>query len=103
MLDWILLGLILQDFDSQAVRRLDIGLIQPIVVAREHWHACGLPLGNGLLDILHDEPDMVDHASDCTSGRWRPSLPGIQIYNHTGKYHALNPRTRWRSAAHGDE
>src|ERR1700726_3549237 len=103
MLDRILLGLILQDFDSQTVRRLDIGLVQPVVAAREHRHACGLPLGDGLLDILHDEPDVVDDAPDSTCGGWRSRLPRIQIDNDARKYHALNPWTRWGGAAHADE
>src|SRR3954464_14196491 len=39
--------------------RGDIGLIGPVVVARLHRHARGLPLGDGVLDVLHDEADMI--------------------------------------------
>src|SRR2546425_6597519 len=36
----------------------------PIVVAREHPHARGLPLGDPLLDVVDDEPNVVYHRSE---------------------------------------
>ena len=38
--------LVLQDLDLQAVRRGDVGLVRPVVVAGLHRHARGLPLGD---------------------------------------------------------
>ena len=55
------LRLVFQDFHAHAVRRLDVGLVQPVVAAREHRHARGLPLGDPLLDVVDDEADMVHH------------------------------------------
>ena len=53
------LGFVFQDFDAHAVRRFDEGLIQPVVVARQHGNPGGLPFGHLLLDVFHDEPDVV--------------------------------------------
>src|SRR5215208_2894868 len=55
MLDWQLLALVLQNLDSQAVRRLDKGLIRPVVTSGEHRHARGLPRGNGVRDVWYRE------------------------------------------------
>jgi hypothetical protein len=55
------LGLVFQDFDAQAVRRNDKSLIQPLIVAGQHRNAICFPLGRLLLDVLHDEPDMVHY------------------------------------------
>jgi len=38
------LGLVFQNLDAHPVRRLDIGLIQPAVVAGQHRNAGSLPL-----------------------------------------------------------
>ena len=55
------LVLVFENFDAQAVRRLDIGLIEPAVAAGQHRNAIGLPLGDLLLDVVDDEADVVDH------------------------------------------
>src|ERR1700682_6694659 len=55
------LRLVFQDFHAPAVRRFDIGLVQPAVAAREHFYARGYPLRHALLDVVDDEADMVYH------------------------------------------
>ena len=53
------LHLVFQDFDTDTVRRHDEGLIQSVVVAREHCNTRGFPLGHPLLDVVDDEADVV--------------------------------------------
>jgi hypothetical protein len=47
--------LVFQDFDAQAVRGVDVGLIEPAVVSRRDRHAGGLPLGDLFLHVVDDE------------------------------------------------
>ena len=53
--------LVFQDFDPHAVRCLDIGLVDPVAVAREHRYPGRLPLCDALLHIVDNKPNVVDH------------------------------------------
>ena len=55
------LRLVFQDLHAHAVGRHDEGLILPVVEARQHHHTRRLPLRDALLNVVNDEPDVVDH------------------------------------------
>src|SRR5205823_13736388 len=78
------LGLVFQDFDANAVRRLDEGLVYAVVAARKHVHARSLPLRGPLLDVVHDETDMVHHRT--LSGASSFLGPEYQIDQDPGEY-----------------
>src|SRR5215475_4078478 len=61
ILDRLGLRLVFEDLDAHAIGRHHEGLVKPVVVAREHRHARGFPLGHLLLDVVDDEADMVHH------------------------------------------
>src|SRR5881409_3629238 len=76
------LGLVFQDFDANAVRRLDEGLVYAVVAARKHVHARSLPLRGPLLDVVHDEADMVHHRT--LSGPSPFSVPSTRLIKTPG-------------------
>ncbi|HYJ43133.1 MAG TPA: hypothetical protein VEW06_01610 [Xanthobacteraceae bacterium] len=95
--------LVLQDFDLQAVRRGDIGLIRPVVAARLHRHARGLPPRDGVLDVLHDEADMIHHRAVGARGRRRSRIAQIQHHDHAGEPHDVEHASFDVRATHPDE
>src|SRR4029077_18737449 len=77
-----LLVLVFQDLDADTVRSHDESLVLPIVVAWKHLHPRGFPLRNALLNVVHDEADMIDN------GPFGPalslSIPEVQIDIESG-------------------
>jgi hypothetical protein len=63
---------VFENFDAQAIRRVDVGLIEAAVVCGLHRHARRLPLRRLLLHVVDDETDVVDRQPPARAvGRWR--------------------------------
>jgi hypothetical protein len=97
------LGFVFQDFDLQAVRRRDPGLIGPAVTAGLHWQACGLPLGDGLRHVRHEEAGVVDHGAYGAAGRRRRSRPQMQEDHDAGEFHDVESARLGGNAAERHE
>src|SRR5712671_5068936 len=95
------LRLVFQDFHAQAIRRLNIGLVQPVVSAWQHRDAGGLPFGHLLLNTVDDETDVVDDRALRSAGARYATQ--VQMHKDAWEHDVFVGPDLEPLAAHADE